>query len=253
MKPLRQWWEAESNWRIYLEAMGIATITSDLWPDPSQQELAREAVDLLRAHLHVRHFKKDNLLWREGDTSGMLVSLKKGRVKIYRALPSGRVVTLFLFGPGNVFGFLPFLDGQAYPASAQALEDVEADVMPRTALFQALRTERDLAVTLIGVLGKRLRASFDLIQSLSTPGARSRVALAMLAMVPPGVPASGAATVELPVSAHDFAGALGLVPETFSRALTRLVQDGIVQRAGPTRYRIVCLEGLRKATDPNAE
>lgn len=248
-------WEMRRNrvWVPILDPMTIGTITSDLWPDPSQQELAREAVELLRDHLHARHFKKDNLLWREGDTSGMLVSLKKGRVKIYRVLPSGRVMTLFLFGPGNVFGFLPFLDGQAYPASAQALDDVEADVMPRAALFQVLRSQPDLAVTLIGLLGKRLRTSFDLIQSLSTPGAQSRVAVAMLAMVPPGMPASGAATIRLPVSAHDFAGALGLAPETFSRALTGLVQDGVVQREGPTSYRILSMEGLRRAADPGTE
>jgi len=233
--------------------MSMGTITSDLWPDSAQQELAREAVELLRDHLHVRHFKKDNLLWREGDSSGMLVALKTGRVKIYRILPSGRVVTLFLFGPGNVFGFLPFLDGRAYPASAQALEDVEADVMPRTALLQALRSEPDLAVTLIGLLGKRLRTSFDVIQSLSMPGARSRVALALLAMVPPGPADEESANLQLPVSAHDFAGALGLAPETFSRALTGLVRDGIVQRAGPARYRVLNVEGLRKAAELGAE
>lgn len=233
--------------------MSMATITSDLWPDPSQQELAREAVELLRDHLHVRHFRKDNLLWREGDTSGMLVALKKGRVKIYRVLPSGRVVTLFLFGPGNVFGFLPFLDGQAYPAYARALDDVEAEVMARTTLLQVLPTEPDLAVTLIGLLGRRLRASFDLIQSLSTPGAPSRVALAMLAMVPPGAAGAMPAIVELPVSAHEFAGALGLAPETFSRALTSFVQDGIVQREGSGRYRVLDVNALREAAEPRAE
>lgn len=227
----------------------MGTVTSDLWPDPSQQDLAREAVELLRDHLHVRRFRKDNLLWREGDTSGMLVSLKRGRVKIYRVLPSGRVVTLFLFGPGNVFGFLPFLDGQAYPASAQALEDVEADVMPRSTLLQVLRSEPDLAVTLISLLGRRLRTSFDLIQSLSTPGAQSRVALAILAMVPPGVAGAEATTIQLPVSAHELAGALGLAPETFSRALTGLVQDGIVRRAGSGRYRVLNVEALKEAAE----
>lgn len=242
-------WEAEGPWALYLSGMSIPAITSDLWPDPSQQEMAREAVALLRDHLHVRHFKKDNLLWREGDTSGMLVSLRSGRVKIYRVLPNGRLVTLFLFGPGNVFGFLPFLDGQAYPASARALEDVEADVMPRTALLQVIRSEPDLAVTLLGLLGRRLRASFDVIQSLSTPGAQSRVALALLALIPPGGAEAPPSVVRLPVSAHEFAGALGLVPETFSRALTGLVQDGIVQRAGPGRYRVLSLEALKKAAE----
>jgi len=245
--------EAERSLTSYLDAMSMATITSDLWPDPSQQELAREAIELLKDHLHVRHFKKDNLLWREGDTSGMLVALKTGRVKIYRVIPNGRVVTLFLFGPGNVFGFLPFLDGQAYPAYAQALEDVEANVMARTTLLEVLRSEPDLAVPLIGLLGRRLRTSFDLIQSLSIPGAQSRVALAILAMLPPGAESAMPAIVQLPVSAHEFAGALGLAPETFSRALTGLVQAGVIQREGSGYYRILNLEALKEAAEPGAE
>jgi CRP/FNR family transcriptional regulator len=214
--------------------------------------LGRDALGLLEDHLHVRRFKKGGLLWREGDTSGMLVALRTGRVKIYRLLPRGREVTLFLFGPGDVFGFLPFLDGQAYPAYAQALEDVEADVMARSTLLQVLRAEPDLAVTLLGLLGRRLRTSFDLIQSLSTPGAQARVAQALLGMVPPAASDTDPPVIRLPVSAHEIAGALGLVPETFSRALTGLVQDGILERAGSGRYRVLKLEALKRAADPDA-
>jgi CRP/FNR family transcriptional regulator len=220
--------------------MTPSTVTPDLWPDPQARELAREALALLKDHLHNRHFRKGNLLWREGDTSGMLVRIKTGRVKVYRLLPNGRAVTLYLFGPDDVFGFLPFLDGQEYPAYAQALEDVEAEVMARSALLQALRAEPDLAVTLIGLLGQRLRAAFDLIRDLSTPTARARVARALCALISPD-PASGPAPpeVRLPVSAHEFAGALGLSPEAFSRALTAMAQDGLLERTGPTSYRVL--------------
>jgi CRP/FNR family transcriptional regulator, dissimilatory nitrate respiration regulator len=232
--------------------MHTSTITSDLWPDPQLDELAREAFELLKPHLNVRHFRKGNLLWREGDTTGMLVSLRSGRVKIYRLLPTGRDATLFLFGPGDLFGFLPFLDGQGYPAYAQAMEDVEADVMARSTLLQVLRSEPELAIKLVGLIGGRLRAAFDLIGSLSIPTARVRVALALLAMVPPSAP-GGRATIRLPVSNYEFAAALGLVPETFSRALTHLVQDGVLERTGDGRYRVLDPDGLRKAADPEAE
>ncbi len=229
--------------------MHTSTITSDLWPDPQLQDLARETFELLKPHLNIRHFRKGNLLWREGDTTGMLVSLRSGRVKIYRLLPTGRDATLFLFGPGDLFGFLPFLDGQGYPAYAQAMEDVEADVMARSTLLQVLRSEPELAIKLVGLLGVRLRAAFDLVGSLSIPTARVRVALALHAMVPS--PSTGRATIRLPVSNHEFAAALGLVPETFSRALTHLVQDGVLERTGDGRYRVLDPDGLQKATDPD--
>ena len=232
---------------------GVPTITSGLWPDPGLRELAQEALGLLRDHLHVRRFRRGSHLWREGDDAGMLVSLKAGRVKVYRLLPTGREVTLYIFGPGDLFGFLPFLDGQAYPAFAQAIEDVEADVMDRATLLQVLRAEPDLAVTLISLLGRRLRASFDLILSLSMTGARARVAQALLTVVPPDEAAAPRDEIQLPVSAHEFAGAIGIVPETFSRALTSLVQDGILERSGPGRYRILNLERLKQATDPGTE
>jgi CRP/FNR family transcriptional regulator len=229
--------------------MGITNITPDLSRDPHLQELAREAMSLLRSHFHPRHFRKGNLLWREGDTTGMLVALRTGRVKVYRLLPAGRAVTLFLFGPGDVFGFLPFLDGESYPAYAQALEDVEADVMPRSALFQALRAEPDVAITLIALLGRRLRATFDLVQSLSTPGARGRVAAALVALLPDAPTGTGAPELRLPVAGHEFAGALGLVPETFSRALTSLVQDRILARTDTGGYRVLDRTALERAAD----
>ncbi len=215
-------------------------------------DLGRQVRDLLRSHLQVRRFARGSLLWREGETSGMLVAVKSGRVKIYRLLPTGRAVTLFLFAPGDVFGFMPFIDGAPYPAHAQAIEDVEAEVMARTTLLQALRAEPDLAVRLLALLGQRLRGAFDLIQSLSTPGSRARVAAALLALVAESRPAVGAVEVKLPVTAHEFAGALGLAPETLSRALTDFADAGLLARAGAGRYRLLDLSALEAAAQAPA-
>jgi CRP-like cAMP-binding protein len=217
--------------------------------DEQLRELVDEVIRLLQKYLEPQKFHKGSLLWREGDTSGRLVVLRKGRVKIYRILPNARSVTLLLFGPGDVFGFLPFLDGQAYPAYAQALEDVEAEVMPRSSLLGALRTEPDLPITLITLLGRRLRESFDQIQRISTRGTRARVAAAILSLYHDDEVAGVVPEVRLPVSAREFAGVLGLQPETFSRAMTGLVEDGILERAESGRYRVLDADALEKATE----
>jgi CRP/FNR family cyclic AMP-dependent transcriptional regulator len=206
--------------------------------DAAAGELGRQVRDLLRPHLQIRHFAKGSLLWREGETTGMLVAVRSGRVKIYRLLPTGRLVTIFLFAPGDVFGFMPFIDGGPYPAYAQAMEAVEAEVMARSTLLQALRAEPDLAPRLLSLLGKRLRDAFDLIASLSTPGARARVAAALLALVPEGAEPSQPVVVTLPVTAHEFAGALGLAS---------LANERLLQRAGAGRYRILDLAALEAA------
>lgn len=207
----------------------------------------------LAEHMHVRRFARGEVLWREGESAGLFVSLRSGRVRIYRALPTGGSVTLFIFLPGGIFGFLPFLDGGPNPASAEALEAVEADVMPRSVFQQILEADPTLAPELVTVLGHCLRQAFAVIQSVSTPGAHSRLASALLAMVPESHTAGALVHLDLPASAHEFAGALGMAPETLSRAISSLVEKGIIRRIRPGRLEVLDLAGLQRAvrSSPN--
>jgi CRP-like cAMP-binding protein len=212
---------------------------------------AAQARELLAPRLHRRRFVEGSLLWREGETSGLLVSLETGRVKIYRLLPSGRSVTVFIFGPGDVFGFLPFLDGEPYPAYAQALEDTDARVMSRDELLSAVREDPQLAVALIGLLGRRLREAMRHIESLSSPGVLPRVASALTALPPDAREGgSGVGIIRLPVASGELAAAIGVTPETLSRSLTKLVRARILHRLGHGRFQVLDAEGLRRAAHP---
>jgi CRP/FNR family transcriptional regulator len=224
-------------------------------PDPSRRSpppvgvanVAAQARDILAPHLHRRRFAAGTLLWREGETSGLLVALESGRVKIYRLLPTGRAVTMFIFGPGDVFGFLPFLDGEPYPGFAQALEDAEAQVMSRDELLSAVRADPQLAIALIGLVGRRLREAMRRIEGLSSPGVLPRVASALVALLPDSRgPGAAAAIIRLPVSGGEFAAAVGITPETLSRSLTRLVSARVLHRLGPGRFQVLDPEALRR-------
>ncbi len=206
------------------------------------------AIQLLWPHLRPRRFAAGELLWREGDPEGLLVVLEKGTAKAYRTLPDGRPVTLYLFGPGDVFGFIPLLDGSSYPASVQALEAVEARVISRAALQDAIRERPDLALMLISVLGRRLREAFDRIQGLSSRGVLSRVATALEALAESGE-RRHPPMLRLPVSAAEFAHTIGISPETFSRAVTRLCKAGILRRLGGGAFQLLDAARLREAAE----
>jgi len=200
--------------------------------------LAGEARKLLAPWFSERRFSAGTLLWREGETSGLLVAIRTGRVKIYRLLPTGRAVTVFILGANDVFGFLPFLDGQPYPAYAQALDDVTAEVMSRDDLVRAVRERPEISITLFALLGRRLRDAFDRIERLSTPGVVGRVAGVLQALVEQaGRDASP--VIELPIPASELAGAIGITPETLSRAISRLVQEGVLRRLAPRRLQVL--------------
>ena len=210
-------------------------------------DLPARARAVLGPWFRERQFSIGDLLWREGETIGLLVAIRSGHVKIYRLLPTGRTVTLFILGPGDVFGFLPFLDGEPYPAYAQAVDEVTADVMPRAALLEAVRSHPDVAMTLFSLLGRNLREALDRIENHSTPGVLSRVASAILALMPPDTPSDTTVLVELPVSALEFAAAIGVSPETLSRSVSKLAADGVVHRLGPRRLQVLDASALSRA------
>lgn len=210
-------------------------------------ETARQTRDLLLPIAHRKTFPAGTLLWREGDTSGSLVALEQGRVKIYRVLPNGHAITIYLFGPGDVFGFMPFLDGRPYPATAQALDDVEALVVRREALLEAFAASPQLAVALIGLLARRLREAFDRIQRASVPEVLPRVASALTSLLPDPDTATDLTVIELPVRASELAAAIGIAPESFSRAITKLVRSRVLHRLGPRKFQVLNARMLRDA------
>ena len=215
-------------------------------PPGARDGLAHEARALLAPHSRRRVFASGDLLWREGDDAGMLVAIETGRVKIYRVLPNGNAVTLYLFGPDDVFGFMPFLDGRPYPASAQALDEVTAMVVSRTDLQEAFRKDPDVALALVRLLATRLRQAFDRIERSSVPEVLPRVAAALVTLVPGEAIDGPSLVIDLPVRSSEFAAAIGVAPESLSRAITRLVEAGTLHRLAPRRYQVLDLAALRR-------
>jgi CRP-like cAMP-binding protein len=209
--------------------------------------VAEEARALLAPYGHHRVFASSDLLWREGEDAGMLVAIESGRVKIYRVLPNGNAVTLYLFGPGDVFGFMPLLDGRPYPASAQALGEVAAMVVSRADLRTAFERDPGVALAMVSLLATRLREAFDRIERSSVPEVLPRVAAALATLVPEEAVVGPLLVIELPVSSSEFAGAIGVAPESLSRGITKLVAAGVLHRLAPRRFQVLDVAALRRA------
>ncbi len=204
--------------------------------------VGRRTLAALEPYLARRRYRAGHVLWTEGETFGRLVLLDQGRVKIVRAQPDGRSVLLHVFGPGTVFGFLPFLDGGPYPATAVTLEDVEARVMSRADLLRVIDQNPRVCMLLFEELGQRLRQAFARIDELSQRSATVRVAAALAALLPAGR-AGPLQVIEIPRPGYGFAEEIGVTPETLSRALSRLVEAGVLHRLGPGRLQV--LDGKR--------
>ncbi len=199
----------------------------------------------LAPYLNPRRYRPGQVLWAEGQAAGRLVILDAGRIKAVRASAEGRTVLLYVFGPGNVFGLLPFVDQSAAPATAIAVEAVRTREISYPALREAIRREPEVAMALLGVLGRRLREAMARAEATSHHGAVARVAAALLLLVPREAPRP--LVLDIPRPRYAFAADLDLTAESFSRALSRLVKAGVLRRLGGSRVQVLDPAALEAA------
>lgn len=173
-----------------------------------------------------------------------MIIIISGKVKIFRLLAGGKQAAIYIFGPGDTFGFLPLIDGIPYPASAEVVHDVEALVMTREKLHAVMRQNPEIAIFLLGHMGKRLREAFDQIGRLSTRGAINRTAAALISLSVQSGSGGNLEIVTLPVSSREYSALLGLTPESFSRGITKLVDMGIIHRLKANSFQILNHEKL---------
>lgn len=215
-------------------------------PSPPFSSATEELFTMLAPYFRARRYPPGTVLWRAGEPASTVVAIDAGHVRIYRMLPNGNAAPLYLFGPGEFFGFLPFLDERPYPATAQAVDDVHARTMSREGFLRGLRENSSIVPQLFSFLGRRLREAFDRVELLSAHGAIPRVAASLAAILHDRH--GGTTTiVSLPVSSREFAQALGITPESFSRAVTGLVEAGTIHRLGRGRFQILDRQALRAA------
>jgi CRP-like cAMP-binding protein len=177
---------------------------------------------------------KDEYLFFEGEPAEWLVLVTEGRVKMIKHSESGRETILATFGPGQIVGEVGVLIGEAYPATAQALEPAVTLSLRRDEYAELVRQHPDLAWALVGELGRRLQRAHETIRSLAVEKVERRVARVLLRMantagerLDSGPP--GAVRITVPLTRQDIADMAGTVIETAIRAMSKFQKQGLLE------------------------
>ncbi len=183
---------------------------------------------------------RGDMLFREGEKATGFYVVISGRVKIYKVSLEGKEQILHIFGAGEVFGEVPVFAGGNYPAHAEILEKGVMLFFSRNAFLELLKEQPTLALNMLSILSMRLRRFTHMVEDLSLKEVPGRLAAHLLIL---GERSPGKDTFELEITKGQLAGLLGTIPETLSRILTRMTQQGIIQVEGRT-IRVLDREAL---------
>ena len=185
------------------------------------------------------HLDEGQWLFSQGDPFQRFYFLKTGMLRLFRLSPEGGEKIIEIVSPGQTFAeALMFLKAPRYPVCAAALEPADLIGIDARAFAAMLRDSTDTCFAVMGSLSRRLRSLIGEIDNLTLHDAKSRVARYLLAQVP-----QDGADFHLDIPKGVLASRLSVKPETFSRVVRQLTQDGVVSVRG-THVAILDRAGL---------
>jgi CRP-like cAMP-binding protein len=178
-------------------------------------------------------YKPGNIVVIEQESGAALFVIISGKVKVVRMDEEGHEVILSLFGPGEFFGEMSLLDGQARSASVVATTKSELFMIHRRDFIELLNEFPAVAISLLSELAMRLRKADMQIKSLSLKDAAGRIANVLLSLAEDvGIFRKGKVEIdELPLQ-QDMANMAGTSRETVSRMIHQFVETGEIQQEG---------------------
>jgi CRP-like cAMP-binding protein len=192
----------------------------------------------------VRRYARRGTLFREGDRADGFFIVASGRVKIFKLSEDGKEQVLHILEAGDSFAEAAIFEGGGFPANAEALGDSELLFLPKRPFMELLEKNPEMAVRMLGSLSRWLKRMTDLVENLALRDVEARLVFFVSEeMKSRGVPLRDGAEYEIPVGKNVLASRLGTVPETFSRALKKLQEEGKIRVKG-NRIRILRADSL---------
>jgi CRP/FNR family transcriptional regulator, dissimilatory nitrate respiration regulator len=190
--------------------------------------LPAEQIERLSRIVETHTYKRGELVFSEGDFANGLYILFLGRVKIFKLSSEGKEQILHIIEPGEPFGEVAVFLGAAFPAYAEALEESTAVFFSRRAFVDLIKDDPYLAMNMLAILSHRLKYFARLIEDLSLKEVPQRFAGYLLY----GSEETGRDYVHLNITKGQLASLLGTIPETLSRILGKMIQEGLINVEG---------------------
>lgn len=182
------------------------------------------------------------MLFQRGSPARTFYIVLEGQVKLCLQSRNGDEKIIALLHSGQAFAeALMFADNPAYPVSAVAVVRSELAAVPNAAYKALLSASTATCFRLLADLSLRLHTHVREIEALAFENARNRVVNHLRALCE----ATGTdAAIELAETKQALASRLGITPETFSRMLRALADEGIIAVDG-RRIRVLDAARLR--------
>jgi CRP/FNR family transcriptional regulator, cyclic AMP receptor protein len=173
-----------------------------------------------------RKYRKNMIIFMEGDPGEAFYYIKSGKVKIFRTYDDGREHIVHIMSEGDVFGEATLFSDISYPASASIYEDSIIGVIKNKDLEKLIKETPDLSLKLIKLFAHKLIQAQQKIKELTFNDVFSRTASQILKLAEDhGKKNEKGTLIDIQVPRQELADMVGTTRETVSRAISRFKKE----------------------------
>jgi CRP-like cAMP-binding protein/CheY-like chemotaxis protein len=177
------------------------------------------------AERKARLFKKDQVIYYDGDKGNGLYLILKGRVKTVKLASDGRELMTAIHSAEEYLGVNAMLSNEPYSDTATAMEDSLLCLIPKDQLDNLLNLYPDVAREFIKLLSNHIRDREEQLLQLAYNSVRKRMADTLIRLYKQ----QGG---DFKVSREDLAAMAGVATETVSRTLTDFKDENLIDKKG---------------------
>ena len=212
----------------------------DLWKVllPEQRRIVSE-------NLVLQEYKKNEIIYAEGEEPENLWILLSGKVKKYKSGIGEKVQILRLYRPVQYFGHRAYFAREQYVSTAAAFEASTIGSLNMKIVEELIRKNTELAMFIIHNLSKTLGGSDTKIVNLTQKHIRGRLAEALLLLADNYGLEDDNATLKIYMSREDLANLSNMTTANAIRTLSSFVNEHLIIVDG-RRIKIINEPQLRK-------
>ena len=220
----------------------VIKIISDRWTPLSESQRK-----LLSDNVRIVSFKKNDIIYRDGEPPREVMCLIAGKVKVYKDGVNGRSQIIRATKAVDFFGYRAFFAGEEYKTSAMAIDNCVVAFLPIQLVIKFVHENNAVSMFFIRHLAKLLGTADERTVSLTQKHIRGRLAETLLFLKDSyGVEEDGY-TLSIYLSREDIASMSNMTTSNAIRTLSSFAVENMIAIDG-RKIRIMQDEELRKVS-----
>ena len=202
----------------------------------SDAELTR-LVDSVRLY----ELGPEEFLFRQDDEAERFFLLADGQIKLCKNAPDGNEKVVEIITPGQTIAeAVMFMQRHRFPVSGQIIKASRIYGIHCNTYMEILKDNMDSCIRILGDLSMRLHARLNDVVNLTQQNATFRVLRFLMNQLPHD--AVDGTVIYLNTPKQVIASRLSVKPETLSRIMSSLAQQGIIEVKG----REICVKDIAR-------